>query len=158
MRAGQAIVLAFAVVILAASVVAVAYKAQEAGTPARSMRFERWDDQDLENRGFAGGVQALEFRAVHSTYFLEDHLDTASQKGHSEERVRLRVDSLTETLVRLTGQPGPTWFVSWEGVVIRVHLDDGKTPDMVSDFEGEARSEAVDGPANESQPDPRRPS
>lgn len=111
-RSGKALVLPIAAVLVAALAITLAYKVTQ---PSRDhMSFERLP---------AGGNQtafSLDFKATHAALFLEDHLKTVAQTGVSDETVKLRVDSMRETLQKLTGSAGPSWVVLWEGTTIQI--------------------------------------
>ncbi|MFO1533780.1 MAG: hypothetical protein ABR562_08845 [Thermoplasmatota archaeon] len=115
MASGKAIVAAFAVVAVAAAALFVAYAVQQHGAPAVAMRFECCAPAPANTT-----ATVLDYKPVHAAYFLEDHLDTAALRGNSAEDVRLRVESMQETLAKLTGIAGPEWWVAWEGDVVHV--------------------------------------
>jgi hypothetical protein len=113
---GRLIAASFALVILAAAVIIVAYKWQ--GEEERVMHFERAGEPPANLT-----VHALEFRPVQKAFFLADHFEQASLQGRSQERVALRIDNMQQTLTTLTGHAGPEWWVHWEGITYRIWVE-----------------------------------
>jgi hypothetical protein len=116
MASGTTIALVFAGIIAAGAIILSLYKAHEAGKTPASVSFERIETSASENQT----VHALEFRAVHALPFLEDHLQTAIETGWSNETVRLRVESMRDSLHQMLGDTGDVFLVGWEGNVVRV--------------------------------------
>lgn len=83
--------------------------------PPGRMAFARVEGGDPAN------ATALDARAVHAvSQVLEDHLDTAVERGASEETLGRRVETMREALADLTGHAGPSWDVAWKGQVVRI--------------------------------------
>ncbi len=116
---GRKLVLPLFLVIALAAVVVGVYKSQEQAGPP--LRFERVGVL-AGNTTAPANATALPFKPVHDAYFLEDHLVTAAQKGNSTESIRLRVETMQDTLRGLTGHGAP-WLVVWNSAVVRVTLD-----------------------------------
>ncbi|MEA3202842.1 MAG: hypothetical protein QOI63_508, partial [Thermoplasmata archaeon] len=92
------------------------YKSHESGLPPASATFQHVDAAPAN-----ATVHDLAFRAVHTRdSFLEDHLDTALDRGSSSEATRLRVETMRATLRELTGVSDAMMFVRWEGEVVQV--------------------------------------
>jgi hypothetical protein len=116
LASGTLIALAFGGVILVGVLVVGLYKAHEAGLPPASATFQRWPAAPAN-----ATVHPLNFTDVHARdSFLEDHLDTALQRGSSSEAGRLRVESMRATLLGLTRDAATTLFVAWEGQIVQV--------------------------------------
>lgn len=83
--------------------------------PPGRMAFDRVEGGDVAN------ATALDIRELHAvSQILEDHLDTAVERGASEETLGRRVEGMRDALRRLTGHDGPEWTLAWKGQVVRV--------------------------------------
>ncbi|MEA3190713.1 MAG: hypothetical protein QOD77_1295 [Thermoplasmata archaeon] len=112
MASGKVVAATIGAVLALGLLVAAFY--QMTAPPGR-MAFARVEGGDLAN---ATALDARELHAV--SQILEDHLDTALERGGSEETLGRRVEGMHDALRRLTGQDGPEWTVAWKGQVVRV--------------------------------------
>jgi hypothetical protein len=113
---GTLLALAFAAVLVLGIALVAVYKARESNLPAQRATFRLLPEAPAN-----ATVHELDFRAVHTRdSFLEDHLDTAVQRGSSSESERLRVQQMRDTLGQLTGTTQSPMLVRWGGHVVQV--------------------------------------
>lgn len=116
LASGSVIVLAIGAIVVLGLAVITIYKAKESGLPPVSASFQR-----LDSGAGNATVHTLDFKQVHATDpFLEDHLNTALDRGASLESQRLRVEQMRSTLTQLTGDSDDVLVVSWQDHLVRV--------------------------------------
>jgi hypothetical protein len=112
---GKRLVLPLALVILAGALVAVLYFVHEQGLGPVSADFTVVSPD--------ANATILDAREVQrADKFLESHLDLARETGATNETVRLRVESMLESLRALCGETGTTFVVQWKDVTLRVEF------------------------------------